>query len=79
MNAPNHAYKSILRWVMVEFLDSSESHGGGTHIPAHLCEFDTNPEKGACTFHELWFEAAELAGLMDEFDAADSELTGSEV
>lgn len=35
-------------------------------IPDHNCEFGTNPEKGACDFHEEWFGVAERNGLMDQ-------------
>ena len=26
-------------------------------VPTHACEFHTNPEKGACNFHEGWADA----------------------
>jgi len=63
--------KAQLRWVMVEWLDDTDH---GEHIPPHMCEFITNPEKGACSFHEQWFDAASACGLMDEWADADAEL-----
>ena len=31
----------------------------GMEPPKHECEFITNPEKGACEFHERWVSAYE--------------------
>jgi len=33
----------------------------GMEPPKHECEFITNPEKGACEFHERWVSAYEAA------------------
>lgn len=43
-------------------LDRSEHAPDG--CPDHACEFFTNPEKGACSFHEEWFGIADRYGLM---------------
>jgi hypothetical protein len=31
--------------------------------PKHSCEFFSNPEKGACDFHEHYWEAKDVLGL----------------
>lgn len=33
---------------------------GDDATPDHRCEFVTNPEKGACEFHEMWADAITL-------------------
>jgi hypothetical protein len=59
-----------LRWVMRAWLDDTTTIIG-LHMPDHYCEFETDPEKGACLFHEEWFTAAERCGLLKDWAEDD--------
>ena len=56
--------RSSLNWALDEISDNAESHDD-SGIPDHLCEFYSNPEKGACDFHEQWADAECLTGRID--------------
>lgn len=59
--------RSQLRWLMGEFPDYLGTISGEAHIPRHYCEFEHNPPAGGCEWHERWCDAAQTAGLMDEW------------
>lgn len=61
-----------LRWVMEQWLERIDDPGH-EHIPDHACGFFLRPDEGYCSFHEEWFDAATLAGLMDVFAEEDIE------
>ena len=63
-----------IRWLMQAVLDRTE-WTAPDGCPEHLCEFETNPEKGACSFHEEWFGIADRHGLLMEW--LDPELEGN--
>jgi hypothetical protein len=53
--------EKALGWALEYIADGTDSSLGET--PEHTCEFITNPEKGACDFHDRYFAAcATLAG-----------------
>ena len=56
-----------VRWLMQAVLDRVE-WTAPDGCPEHLCEFTTNPEKGACSFHEEWFGIADRHGLLEWLD-----------
>jgi hypothetical protein len=60
--------RADVRWLMGEILDGSTM---ATHIPDHLCDFDTKPDIGSCRFHEQWCEIASRVGLLDEWAEED--------
>jgi len=54
---------AALRWALIALAENSTTtHADGT--PDHTCDFVTNPEKGGCDFHEEYWTAAELVGLL---------------
>ena len=55
--------RAALRWALIALAENSTTtHADGT--PDHTCDFATNPEKGGCDFHEEYWTAAELVGLL---------------
>lgn len=76
------ALRGALEWALDYIAD-------GLEVPAHECEFTTNPEKGACDFHEAYFGACDTlaaapalaADVLDEADSApwQCEACGEEV
>ena len=58
-----------VRWLMQELLDDRTKMTD--RCPDHICEFDTKPDKGACAFHERWFDCAAHVGLLDEWAEED--------
>lgn len=62
--------KASLRWVMEQWLEHADDRD---HIPDHACGYVLCPDEGYCSFHEEWFDAAELAGLMEVFAKEDEE------
>ena len=55
--------RASLRWALIALAENAATtHVDGT--PDHTCDFVTNPEKGGCDFHEEYWTAAELVGLL---------------
>lgn len=55
--------REALEWAMSEISDGAAYHDDNG-IPEHDCEFSSNPEKGACDFHDRWVEAERLTGQL---------------
>lgn len=53
-----------VQWLMQAVLDRTE-WTAPDGCPEHQCEFTTNPEKGACSFHEQWFGIADRYDLLE--------------
>lgn len=66
------ALRESLRWLLRITAEGAVGEAGEDGTPAHSCEFTTNPEKGACDFHFLWWQAVDRAGLLEHFASAQS-------
>jgi len=67
--------KRLLSWAINEIHDLSGpmSNDDLDGIPDHDCEFDTNPDKGACAFHQMWGDCIiALASPAEGVDATPS-------
>ncbi len=61
--AERDALWAALGWALDYISDGVDE----TETPEHACEFTSNPEKGACDFHEAYWEArAALSGAAPE-------------
>lgn len=50
--------EALLLWALRYIAGDCDPEIG--EIPPHDCEFETNPEKGCCDFHEKYYVAFEL-------------------
>lgn len=76
LRAENEWLRGLLRWaltVIEEWADGAPDDNGEYGTPAHDCEFVTNPEKGACDFHDWYWDA--VAALDAESTGRDDEPT----
>ena len=55
--------RAHLRWALLALVDMGAQADG---TPDHWCDFTHNPLKGGCDFHEMFWSAAELVGLLPE-------------
>lgn len=54
--------EKALGWAIEYIADGADYAAGET--PLHDCEFESNPEKGACDFHEQFFSAIEARAAL---------------
>jgi len=68
--------KSALNWALFQIEDNEGGREGLS--PEHVCEYDTNPDRGRCDFCEAWASAIMmLGGKINYNKARDYHLEGN--